>query len=112
MQGKRLFSQGDPGDALFIIVDGTARITISNGTTEQKIRELGTNEFIGELALLSNKPRSASVDAVTDLVILSLRREVFVELLRSNAEIGYQILQVVVNRFTDSNVKVASLVES
>ncbi len=111
-KGERLFHQGDPGDALFIIVEGTAGIMISNGVVEQKVRECGANEVIGELALLSDKPRSASVDAITDLVILYLSRDVFIEMLRSDGEIGYQILQVVVNRFVDSNLKLAKLIES
>ncbi|MEE9336042.1 MAG: ABC transporter transmembrane domain-containing protein [Granulosicoccaceae bacterium] len=111
-QGERVFKQGDPGDSLFIIVDGTAGIMISNGVSEQKVRECGANEVIGELALLSDKPRSASVDAITDLAILYLRRDVFIEMLRTDGEIGYQILQVVVNRFVDSNQKLAKLIES
>ena len=111
-KGERLFHQGDPGDSLFIIVDGTAGIMISNGKSEQKVKECGANEVIGELALLSDQPRSASVDAITDLVILYLRRDVFIEMLRTDGEIGYQILQVVVNRFVDSNQKLAKLIKS
>jgi len=111
-QGERLFNQGDPGDALYIIVDGTARILISDGDTEQQVGESGVNEVIGELALLSNEPRAASVEAVTDLAVLRLKREEFTNLLQSNGEIGYQILQVVVSRFADTNRKLANLAQS
>ena len=100
-QGQRVFAQGDSGDALYIIIDGKAHILISNGEDEQKVRECGANESVGEMALLSDQPRSATVVAATDLALLRLRREIFIDLVRSNGEIAYQILQVVINRFHD-----------
>ncbi len=102
-QGERLFSQGDAGDAMYIIVDGKAGIFVENANDERKVGEYGKNEVIGELALLSNCPRSASVEALTDLAILQLKQDVFIDMLRTNAEIGYQILQVVINRFVGSS---------
>lgn len=109
--GERLFNQGDPGDALYIIVDGTARIIMTDGESEQQVGESGVNDVIGELALLSNEPRAASVEAATDLAVLRLKRDVFTTMLQSNAEISYQILQVVVSRFADTNRKLASLAQ-
>ena len=110
-QGERLFGQGDPGDALYIIVDGTANILISDGETEQQVGESGVNEVIGELAILSNEPRSASVEAATDLAVLRLKRDVFTSMLQSDGEIAYQILQVVVSRFAATNRKLANLAQ-
>ena len=102
-QGQRVFSQGDSGDALYIIIDGKAHILISNGENGQKIRECGANESIGEMALLSDQPRSATVVAATDLALLYLKRDIFIDLVRTNGEIAYQIIQVVINRFHDIN---------
>ncbi len=102
-KGERLFSQGDTADAMYIIVDGTTGIYISTSNSEKKVGEYGVNEVIGELALLSNNPRAATVVAVTDLAILRLKREVFLDMVRTHAEISYQILQVVINRFVKSN---------
>lgn len=110
-KGGRLFSQGDPGDALYIIVDGIAKILISDGETEVQVGESGVNEVIGELALLSNEHRAASVEAATDLAVLRLKRDVFTSMLQSNGEIGYQILQVVVSRFADTSRKLANLTQ-
>ncbi len=111
-KGERLFNQGDAGDALYIIVDGTASILISDGENENTVRECGVDEVIGELALLADTPRSASVEAVTDLTALRLRREVFIDMLRLNGELGYQILQVIVERFVDTNKKMVNLIQS
>lgn len=111
-EGERLFTQGDAGDALYIIVDGKACVFTEDAGSEKKMGEFGVNEVIGELALLSENPRAASVKAITDLTILRLKREVFVDIVRSNGEIGYQILQMVINRFSDTDSKITNPVES
>ena len=103
--GSRLFNQGDPGDAMYVVITGSASILIANDNSESKVREAGANEIIGELALISNNARSASVEAITDLKLLQLKREVFIDMLQSNAEIGFKILQVVTSRFMDSPQK-------
>ena len=111
-RGERLFNQGDPGDALYIVVKGKAGIFATNAESERKIGECGSNEVIGELALLSQSPRTASVEALTDLTLLRLQREVFIDMVRSNGEVGYQILQVVSNRFIDTSGNTEPQVES
>ena len=111
-QGERLFSQGDAGDALYIIVEGKAGVFIEKAGKEAKVAELGVHEVIGELALLSDNPRSASVEAIAALTMLQLKREAFVDIVRSNGEIGYQILQIIINRFSDTNSKAEHPVES
>ena len=70
-----LFNQGDPGDSLFIIIDGTARVFLSDyGKGEQEIRTMGPKECFGEMALLTGEPRSAGVQVVTELTALKLSR--------------------------------------
>jgi len=110
-QGTRLFSQGDIGDALYIIVKGKASVFTEQDGHEQTLGEFGVNEVIGELTLFSEKPRAASVKAATDLSVLSLKREIFVDIVRTNGEIGYQILQMVINRYSDANSKITDFVE-
>jgi len=112
VKGERLFSEGDVGDALYIVIEGTAGIYASVEKSEKKVGEIHVNEVVGELALLSDKPRSASVQALTDVVLLRLKREVFIDLVRSNGEIGYQILQVVIDRFAGSHRKTDYLTAS
>lgn len=100
-KGQRLFNQGDAGDALYIIIDGTASILLTRDDRERQLRVCGAEEVIGELALLSHEPRTASVEAMTDLVVLRLKRDAFLDMLQSNGEIGYQILQVMATRLID-----------
>lgn len=111
-QAERLFSQGDVGDALYIIVDGKASVFTEHVGKREIMGEFGVNEVIGELALLSDNPRAATVEATTELTLLRLKRDIFVDIVRSNGEIGYQILQMVINRFNDTDRKITNPVES
>ncbi|MBX2885885.1 MAG: cyclic nucleotide-binding domain-containing protein [Granulosicoccus sp.] len=110
-EGERLFNQGDPGDALYIIIEGKADILISSGE-EQFLRECSANDAIGELALISDKPRSATVVASTDLLLLRLKREIFLDIVRSNGEISLQVMKVVIDRFHDTNLQMIKRIQA
>jgi branched-chain amino acid transport system substrate-binding protein len=87
--GEILFNQGDPGDSLFIIIEGTARVFISDHEKgEQEIRTMGPKECFGEMALLTGEPRSAGVQAVTELSTMKLSRERFNILLGEKLGVG------------------------
>jgi CRP-like cAMP-binding protein len=80
--GEILFKRGDPGDSLFIIINGTARVLLSNSEKgERKIRTMGSKECFGEMALLKGEPRSTGIQAVTELSALKLSKERFDNLL-------------------------------
>jgi len=69
---------GEPGDEFFIIIDGTALVTLS----AQKRHRIQPGEFFGEMSLLDGEPRSATVKAKTDLRVLVIERLHFWKLLR------------------------------
>lgn len=73
--------QGDPGDLFYIISDGEAVVYETSGEGRKKVNHLFKSDFFGEGALFENKPRVATVEAITVLTCLTLRRETFVELL-------------------------------
>ena len=71
--GSLLIQEGEPGSKLYIVESGDLEVTI-NG---EKIRNMGKGNMLGELALLYDAPRSATVRCMTKCVLWSLRREVF-----------------------------------
>lgn len=73
--------QGDPGDLFYIIKDGEAVVYQKTEQGEKKVNHLFKSDFFGERALLSNEPRTATVEAKTKLVCLTLDRKTFVEVL-------------------------------
>lgn len=75
--GTRVITQGDDGDFLFVIESGTFDCLIKNGDAEQVVKTCTGGDFFGELALLYNCPRKASVDAKENGVVWQLDRDTF-----------------------------------
>jgi CRP-like cAMP-binding protein len=83
-----LTRQGEPGDEFFIIIDGTALVTLSM----HKRHRLRPGEFFGEMSLLDGEPRSATVKAETDLRVMVISRVNFWQLLREVPELTQKML--------------------
>ena len=70
--GDAVFRQGDPGDRLYLILSGRAKVKRTEDGQEAVLAELLPGQFFGELAILRNAPRSATVEAAEDLEVVSL----------------------------------------
>jgi predicted acylesterase/phospholipase RssA len=75
--GEILFRQGELGDSLYLIVSGRVRILVSTSTGERAVGELGAGEIVGEMSVLCDEPRSATVIAVRDTQLARLSKEAF-----------------------------------
>ena len=76
--GAVLFQEGDPADALYMLASGALGVSIQGSHGEQRrVARILPPETIGEMALISNAPRSATVTALRDSVLLKLTREAF-----------------------------------
>src|SRR5215216_853040 len=73
--------EGDPGDQFFIIESGTLAIMADIGGQPRELARLGPGEFFGEMALLAQRPRSATVQALTDARLWGLAADHFHQLL-------------------------------
>src|SRR3954462_108356 len=76
MAGEWLWHQGDPGDSLCIVLTGRLEVTLER-PLPTVIRVLGRGSAVGELALLTDSPRSAGVRAVRDSELLRVSRDAF-----------------------------------
>ncbi|CDS42392.1 cAMP dependent protein kinase type II regulatory [Echinococcus multilocularis] len=76
-----IIREGEPGDALFFVMEGVVGVRRRQGSTEKELGKIEKGGYFGELALLSNKPRAASVYAVTDVTLAMLGVESFERLL-------------------------------
>jgi lysophospholipid hydrolase len=70
--GQVLFREGDRGDSLYVVVTGRVRMLVGEPGAERAIRDLGPGELIGEMALLTGEPRTATVVAVRDTELYRL----------------------------------------
>jgi CRP-like cAMP-binding protein len=75
--GTALINEGRPGAEFFVVVEGEVEVRRKG----RRIRQLGAGSFVGEIALLSQSPRTATVVALTRLHVLAITRRDFVELL-------------------------------
>ncbi|MPR06432.1 patatin-like phospholipase family protein [Microvirga tunisiensis] len=80
--GEVLFREGDPADVLYMLVSGALGVSVQGDHGEQRrIARIAPSETIGEMALISNAPRSATVTALRDSVLLTLARADFESLI-------------------------------
>jgi CRP-like cAMP-binding protein len=96
-RGHRITLEGLRGSDFFVIADGQARVTIEGW----KVASLGQGDFFGEIAVLSNGPRFATVAAETPLRCLVLPNGGLERLLIEHPQVGINLLRVVVGRFQD-----------
>lgn len=83
--GATIFSQGENGDSFYIIQSGAVQVVLeSAGGRSESIAVLGSQEWFGEMALLSGEPRSATIRAVKDTVVWRLSREDWNELIEKH----------------------------
>jgi CRP-like cAMP-binding protein len=104
--GQRVFSQGDPGDSFFIIKEGQVDILVARDGHESKVAELGAGEYFGEIALLLDVPRTASVVAKADCLVLRLKQEDFMDLLGEQLYFSKSLEQASSRRMKDTRYKI------
>ena len=91
-KGELLFRQGDEGTALYIIQQGRIRISVSRRTDTVALATLGQGEFLGEMALLDDLPRSADAMALEDSQLYALNRKDFLSFLKNNENAVHAII--------------------
>lgn len=95
-RGDLLAEQGTMGDELFIVMDGFVEVSVVGGTGDAShiLVNLGSGQIIGEMALIDQGPRSATVRAISDPTIVQvIRREDFDALCEQNTRIGYIVMK-------------------
>lgn len=96
--GTVIAREGEPGVGLFVIVDGTAEVTIGGA----KKASLGPGDFFGEIALLDGGPRTATVTATSDIQMLGLTEWVFRGLMQEHPSIAVKTLQQMAARLRNA----------
>jgi CRP-like cAMP-binding protein len=109
-KGSMILAQGDPGDALYLLTAGQVKVVLIHEDGREVILSvLGEGAFFGEMALLDQEPRSAHVVAMTDSLLLQLRRDDFQAQLRSGPEVGIALLRELSRRLRRADETIASL---
>ena len=96
---QTIFEEGDVGDSMFIIIDGAVRIHKG----DKELAVLSKGKFVGEMALLDQEPRSASVTSTEETTLLEINGEDFYDLMASRMEIMQGIVKILTQRLREAN---------
>jgi predicted acylesterase/phospholipase RssA/CRP-like cAMP-binding protein len=99
--GEVLFEQGGPGDCVYLGAHGRLRATVDDPREPggRVVGEIGRGEIVGEMALLTGAPRSATVRAVRDTVLIRMSREAFDRLLEDHPAPMLGVVRLIVERY-------------
>jgi NTE family protein len=97
--GQTLMAQGEPGDSMYLMISGRVRAYVrGDDGVERLVREMARGQIIGEMSLYTDEPRSASVVAIRDSVLVRLGKQAFNELLASSAHISILLTRQIIHR--------------
>lgn len=97
-QGTVLFSEGDASDAVFVVVRGRLAATRGTAPNEVRIGEAGRGEFVGELGLMGQTPRGATLTAARDTVVARMDEKTFNQLVTSQPRMMFELCLRAVHR--------------
>ena len=107
--GTVLFHEGDRGEEMFILQSGKVKISKRIRGVEKTLAMLEKGEFFGEMAILNDKPRSATAETVDECELLVIDRKTFDTLLRSNVEIAIRFIKRLADRLREANDQMEAL---
>ncbi len=108
-KGDVIFQQGDTSTIMYIIQEGKVRIVRKAFRYEKTLAVLGQGDFFGEMAMLNNRPRSATAVAMTDVKLLAFDRKAFESLILDNFGVALRIIRTLSNRLQDADGLIENL---
>jgi CRP-like cAMP-binding protein len=96
--GEILFNQGDLADAAYIILDGTADVMVNTPSGPLKVAEMGRDAFVGEIGILCDVPRTATIVAREPLTTLKITKELFFRMVTDFPSIAIEVMRVLAQR--------------
>ena len=97
-EGQTLFRQGELGDAAYILLDGAADVLVNTATGPRKVASLGRHQIVGEIAVLCDVPRTATVVAAGPLVTLKISKDHFLRMMGEFPQMAIEILRELAKR--------------
>ena len=96
--GEVLFREGESGEVMFVIQSGVVRITKTVGREQRPLATLGRGEFIGEMAILNSKPRTATATVMEDAKCLIIGAKTLETMISTNSEIALRLVKKLARR--------------
>ncbi len=107
--GQELCHQGDMGDAMYVIMDGVADVLIDTPNGALRVAELKKNDFVGEIAILCDVPRTATVTAREKLTALKITKDLFFRLVQEFPQMAVEIMRELAHRLELTNARLRAV---
>ena len=105
--GDVLCRQGDTGDAAFVLLSGHADVIVDGPTGQIKVADLEENAIVGEIAILCDVARTATVKAATAVEALRISKENFFKLMSDFPEMTIEVVRVLADRLSQTTVELS-----
>lgn len=96
--GQELVRQGDAADAAYVILDGSTQVIVDSPRGPLVVAELKQNDLIGEIAILCDMPRTATVKAVTRVTTLKITKDLFFQMVIDFPAMGVEVMRELAHR--------------
>ncbi len=103
--GQEVCHQGDPGDTMYVILGGVADVLIDTENGQITVAEMQRNSFFGEIAILCDVPRTATIKAREPLSTLKITKDMFYRLVAEFPQMAVEIMRELAHRLEDTNEK-------
>ena len=111
LNNEIIFKEGDEGNQMYIIQEGSVKISRIIGNGEYIIDVLKKGDFFGEMAIVSRIRRTATVTAIGNVQLLAFNREGFVQMIEKNAKIALNVIDKLCKRLENANLEIKRLVK-
>jgi CRP/FNR family cyclic AMP-dependent transcriptional regulator len=109
-RGSQILGAGDPTDSLYILISGRIKVFMSDLDGKEVILAiLGPNEFVGEMGLIDNSPRSANVVALEACEVVCISKSDFKRCLAENFDMAMTVMRGLVKRLREADNQIGSL---
>jgi CRP-like cAMP-binding protein len=110
LEGETVCRQGEAGDAAYILLDGRADVLVETAGGPVKVASLGRNEIVGEIAILCDVPRTATVQAAAGpLVALRVSKDGFFNLVTQFPQIAVEIMGELASRLHQTTTRLTEI---
>ncbi|MDO9461065.1 MAG: cyclic nucleotide-binding domain-containing protein [Alphaproteobacteria bacterium] len=107
-KGQNLMRQGEMGNAAYLILSGEADVLADAGGGPVKVASVGRNGFVGEMAILRDQPRTATVVAATEVSTLKITKESFLQLIQDSPKIAIELTRILAQRLETTTIDLTS----
>ena len=106
--GQVMFREGDAPDAAYVLIAGTVEITVQAPGGPVLVNTLGESDVVGETAIFGDVPRTATATAKTRIEALRVSKDLFLDLVRDNAEAAMQISRILATRLANTTAQLSA----